>query len=146
MQHLPIDILSFLYSFRVIMDAQKVSGSSCTCAASNQMRVHTTKPEMKRTNKSLTTFPCSDCHCPSSSIKHTRRHAGIECSHRYHLHMDKISYLYFSLCILCMVTSSVSLENIIIEDQQTQVGRLFYYNISLNKFPLKDSSQLKVCH
>ena len=125
------------------MDVQQVSGSSCTCTASDQMRIHTNyKLESKRTNKS---FPCSECHCRLSSVKHTRRKHGHYTKNTwYHLH---ISYLYFLWCILCMVnvTSSVSVESIIIEDQQTQVGRFFFYNISTNNFPLKDSSQLKVC-
>lgn len=129
------------------MDVQQISGSSCICAASNQMRICTNcKAESERTNKS---FPCSKCHCLMSSIKHTTRHGGVKSGHYtkntwYHLH---ISYLYFLLCILCVVntTSSVSVESIIIEDQQTQVGRLFFYNLSTNNFPLKDLSHLKVC-
>ena len=127
------------------MDAQQVSDSSCTCATNSQMRIHN-KPENKRTNKS---FPCSDCHCPLSSMMHTRR--CTKCNHHtnnalHHLHIRQFNYWYFLLCVLSMVTSTVSLESIIIEDQQTQVGHFFFYNISTNNLPLKESSKLKVCY
>lgn len=127
------------------MDAQQVSDSSCTCATNSQMRIHN-KPENKRTNKS---FPCSNCHCPLSSMMHTRR--CTKCNHHtnnalHHLHIRQFNYWYFLLCVLSMVTSTVSLESIIIEDQQTQVGHFFFYNISTNNLPLKELSKLKVCY
>ena len=88
------------------------------------------------------------------SVKHkiwnTKRHTSTGIIHDKNMwhqlqHMNGFIYLYSVLCILCMVTSSVSMDNIIIEDQLTQVGHFFFYNISTNASPLKDSLQLKVC-
>jgi len=60
-------------------------------------------------------------------------------------HKDKFIYLYSLLCILCMIASSVSVESIVIEDQLTQVGHFFFYNILTGDSPLENSYQLKVC-
>lgn len=145
----------FLYSSHLITDIQQISSASCICAVRNQTRTHF-ESENKRTDKSLTLFSCSDCHCQLSSIQHKsskarRSPSSIIHSHHkknlwYHLqHMDKFSYLYTLLCIFCIVTSSASADDIVVEDQQTQVGHFFFYNISTNGLPLKSRSQLKVC-
>ena len=122
------------------------------CAASNKIRTHP-KPDSKGTNKLLTSSSHSDCHCPMNSVKHkiwnTKRSTSTTTQDSYKKkvchQLNGFIYLYSVLCILCMVTSSVSLENIIIEDQLTQVGHFFFYNISTNASLLKDSFQLKVC-
>ena len=129
------------------------------CTASNRVRTHP-KSEIKGTNKLLTSSSHSDCHCsPMNSVKHkiwnTKRHTSTGIIHDCYnknvwhqlQHMNGFIYLYSVLCVLCMVTSSVSVNNIIIEDQLTQVGHFFFYNISTNASPIKDSLQLiiKVC-
>ena len=143
-----------LYSshLHLAMDVQQTSSSICTCAASNQMRRH----QNKRTIVSLSPFSYDNCHCLMNSAKHrtycAKRHSGTDTKHdynkkntRHHLkHMNVFVYLYSLLCILCMVTSCVSMENIVIEDQLTQVGHFFFYNISTNASPVKDPVQLKV--
>lgn len=134
----------------MVTDTQRTSSFSCTCAASTKMRTHPEQDNIK-TNKLLTSSSHSDCHSPMNSVKHkswnTKRYTSTgtvqDCYKKYPL--NGFIYLYSVLCILCMVTLSVSLENINIEDQLTQVGHFFFYNISNNATPLKDSFQLKVC-
>ena len=119
------------------------------CAASTKMRTH---PAI-RTNK-LTSYSRSDSHCSLNSVKHNKNWntkrltttGTVQDCHKKRMcyRLSGFIYLYFALCMLCMVTSSVSLENINIEDQLTQVGHFFFYNISNNATPLKDSFQLKV--
>lgn len=140
-------------SLLLITDTRQLSSCSCTCAANNQMKMHS-EPGNKRKDNSSISSSCRNCHCPLRSVEHkgwnTRSCTGTVHSYYkknlwYHLHhMDKFSYLYSLLCILCMAASSASVENIVIEDQQTQVGHFFFYNISTNISPLKDSFQLKV--
>ena len=137
------------------MDVQEISSFICTCAAKNQIRRHH-HPENKRTKISLAPFSCNNFNCPMNSVKHktycAKRHNGTGTIHdccknntRHHLQqMNIFVYLYSLLCILCMVTSCASVENIIIEDQLTQVGHFFFYNISTNASPVKDPVQIKV--
>ena len=128
------------------MDTQLNSCSSCTCV-NNKM--HFTQ-ERKRTDAS---FLCSDCYCSMNSVKHknldTKRHNDTTCYKTnvgyQSQHKDKFIYLYSLLCILCMITSSVSMESIVIEDQLTQVGHFFFYNILTGDSPLENLYQLKVC-
>ena len=145
--------MTFLICVRrldLVMDTQRTSSFSCVCTASTKMRTHSSIA----TNKLLTSSSHRDCHCPMNSVKqkswNTKRLTSTgtvqDCYKKKKCYrLSGFVYLYSVLCMLCMVTSSVSLENINIEDQLTQVGHFFFYNISNNATPLKDSFQLKVC-
>ena len=140
-----------LCSWHLDTDIRKFSSANCKCARSSPVRTHT-EAENKRTEQSSMSYSCrhsvNSAKCKTSTRRHTTASTVCGCHKKslwYHSQlMSKFIYLYTLLCVLCMVPSSVSIRNFIIEDQLTQVGHFFFYNISTQDTLIKDSFQLKV--